>query len=68
MKIGVFGRGKLGNAVTALASRESGLEVAWFIDLGESPSGRVDVALDASAAGAVPGISNGPKRRGRTSS
>lgn len=55
MKIGVFGRGKLGNAVTALASRESGLEVAWFIDLGESPSGRVDVALDASAAGAVPG-------------
>jgi 4-hydroxy-tetrahydrodipicolinate reductase len=55
MKIGVFGRGKLGNAVTALASREGGLEVAWFIDLGEKPSGRVDVALDASAAGAVPG-------------
>ena len=64
MKIGVFGRGKLGNAVTALASRESGLEVAWFIDLGESPSGRVDVALDASAAGAVRRASRMGRRDG----
>ncbi len=55
MRIGIFGRGKLGKAVAALAERESDLEVGWHIDLGEEPGGHVDVALDASAAGAVAG-------------
>jgi 4-hydroxy-tetrahydrodipicolinate reductase len=53
VKIGIFGRGKLGSAVAALAARESDLELAWFIDLGEKPGGKVDAVLDASAAGAV---------------
>jgi 4-hydroxy-tetrahydrodipicolinate reductase len=54
MRIGIFGRGRLGGAVAALAARESDLELAWTVDLGEEPGGRVDVALDASAAAAIP--------------
>ncbi len=53
MRIGVFGRGKLGSAVVALASREKDIEVAWFIDVGEEPGEKADVVLDASAAQAV---------------
>jgi 4-hydroxy-tetrahydrodipicolinate reductase len=53
MKIGIFGRGKLGRAVAALAAQEKDLEVAWIVDLGEEPSGPVDAVLDASAAAAV---------------
>ena len=53
MKIGIFGRGRLGSAVAALAARESDIELAWFIDKGEEPGGRVDAVLDASAAEAV---------------
>jgi 4-hydroxy-tetrahydrodipicolinate reductase len=53
MRIGIFGRGKLGNAVANLAAREGDLELAWHVDIGEEPSGPVDAALDASAAGAV---------------
>jgi 4-hydroxy-tetrahydrodipicolinate reductase len=55
MRIGIFGRGKLGSAVAALAAREKDLELAWIVDLGEEPSGSVDAVLDASAAGAVEG-------------
>jgi 4-hydroxy-tetrahydrodipicolinate reductase len=55
MKIGIFGRGKLGRAVAALAAKEKDLELAWVVDLGEEPSGKVDAVLDASAAAAVPG-------------
>jgi len=53
MKIGIFGRGKLGTAVQSLVSREKDLEIAWFIDKGEEPTGPADVALDSSAAEAV---------------
>lgn len=55
MKIGIFGRGRLGSAVAALAAREKDLELAWFIDKGEEPTASVDAALDASAAEAVAG-------------
>jgi len=55
MKIGIFGAGKLGGAVAALAAREKDIELGWAVDLGEEPSCEVDAALDASAAGAVPG-------------
>jgi 4-hydroxy-tetrahydrodipicolinate reductase len=55
MRIGVFGKGKLGSAVVALAAKEADLELAWTVDLGESPSGKADAVLDASAAGAVGG-------------
>ncbi len=87
MKIGIFGRGKLGRAVAsqiesaaeieavaaAAKARLSAVSAAshapagittetetadipvleWIIDQGEEPGGPVDVALDASAAGAV---------------
>jgi 4-hydroxy-tetrahydrodipicolinate reductase len=55
MRIGIFGRGRLGRAVTELAEREGDLELAWCIDKGEEPSGPADAVLDASAAEAVPG-------------
>jgi 4-hydroxy-tetrahydrodipicolinate reductase len=55
MRIGVFGRGKLGSAIVSAAEKEADLEVAWVADIGESPSGPVDAALDSSAAGAVAG-------------
>jgi 4-hydroxy-tetrahydrodipicolinate reductase len=53
MRIGIFGRGKLGNAVAALASLEKDIEIAWFIDVGEKPGKKADAVLDASAAAAV---------------
>lgn len=53
MRIGIFGRGRLGKAAIDAASKESDIEVAWSVDLGESPSGPVDAVLDCSAAGAV---------------
>ena len=53
MRVGVFGRGRLASAVAALAEREGDIEIAWFVDKGEEPSGKVDAALDASAAEAV---------------
>jgi 4-hydroxy-tetrahydrodipicolinate reductase len=55
MRIGIFGRGRLGSAVAALAAKEGDLELAWAVDVGEEPSGKVDAALDASAAAAIPG-------------
>jgi 4-hydroxy-tetrahydrodipicolinate reductase len=65
MKIGIFGRGKLGLAVASQIaaaadsrnsgqSRQDGIPILeWIIDQGEEPGKAVDVALDASAAGAV---------------
>jgi 4-hydroxy-tetrahydrodipicolinate reductase len=55
MRIGIFGRGKLGSAIASAAAREGDLEVAWTVDIGETPSGPVDAAVDSSAAGAVAG-------------
>ena len=54
MRIGIFGRGKLGSAVAAFAAKESDLELAWIIDVGEQPGIKVDAVLDASAAAAIP--------------
>ncbi|MBK8789489.1 MAG: hypothetical protein IPO28_04760 [Holophagaceae bacterium] len=48
LRIGLFGRGRLGSAIAA----ESG-DLAWQVDQGESPTGPVDVAIDASVAEAV---------------
>ena len=49
LHIGLFGRGRLGAAITA----EAGGAIAWTVDRGESPSSPVDVAIDASVAEAV---------------
>ena len=53
MRLGLFGRGRLGTAILAAAQRQEDLQIAWSIDLGEAPSGPVDVAIEASAAAAV---------------
>jgi 4-hydroxy-tetrahydrodipicolinate reductase len=50
LRIGLFGRGRLGAAIAA----EAGDALAWQVDKGESPSGLVEVAIDASVAEAVP--------------
>jgi len=55
MRIGIFGRGRLGSATLSAAAKERDLEVAWVVDIGESPSGPVDAVLDASASSAVAG-------------
>jgi 4-hydroxy-tetrahydrodipicolinate reductase len=55
MRVGLFGRGRLGSAILACAQRQEGLEIAWSVDQGETPTGPVDAAIDASVAGAVEG-------------
>lgn len=55
MRIGVFGRGRLGSAIAAAAAG-AGVTVAWQTGRDGGPAGRddaVDAAIDASAAPAV---------------
>jgi len=49
LRMGLFGRGRLGAAIAA----EAGGALSWQVDKGESPSAPVDVAIDASVAEAV---------------
>ena len=49
MKIGVFGRGRLGSAIASAASSD----LAWQVGRGEVPSDPVDVLIDVSTASAV---------------
>jgi len=53
MKIGIFGRGRLGSAIAEEVAASADLELVWHIDQGEQPTSRADLAFDASAAGAV---------------
>jgi len=55
MRIGIFGNGRLGSAVARLLASERDMELVWALDKGESPTGPVDVALDASVGQAVEG-------------
>lgn len=50
MRIGVFGRGRLGSALAA----EAGTDLAWQVGREAPPPLPVDAAIDASAAAAVP--------------
>jgi 4-hydroxy-tetrahydrodipicolinate reductase len=50
LRIGVFGRGRLGSAIAVEAEGT----LSWQVDVGESPAGPVDVVIDASVAEAVP--------------
>ena len=50
MKIGLFGRGRLGSAIAEAA----GTQLAWQIGREDIPAEKVDVAIEASAAAAVP--------------
>jgi 4-hydroxy-tetrahydrodipicolinate reductase len=54
MRVGIFGRGRLGLAIAQEVAAAPDLELVWHIDQGESPTGAVELAFDASAAAAVP--------------
>ena len=59
MRLGIFGRGRLGEALAAAAAAGDpaptpALAIAWQLGRDGSPSAPVDVAIDASAAAAVP--------------
>lgn len=55
MRLGLFGRGRLGSAILAAVQRGNVHEIGWSVDVGETPAGPVDVAIDASVAAAVEG-------------
>lgn len=50
LRIGVFGRGRLGREIAEAA----GSHLAWVLGRGEHPPGPVDVAIEASHADVVP--------------
>jgi len=54
MRIGIFGRGRLGSAIAQAAREAEDLDLAWVLGREGAPT-RVDLAIDASAADAVPG-------------
>jgi len=51
LRLGVFGRGRLGSSIAAEAKEP----LIWVVDQGEDPLAPVDVAIDASVAEAVEG-------------
>lgn len=53
MKIGIFGKGRLGRAIAQEVACASDLELIWHVGRGEAPTARADVALDASIGEAV---------------
>jgi 4-hydroxy-tetrahydrodipicolinate reductase len=53
MKVGIFGRGRLGSAIAQEVAAAGDLELVWHIDQGEAPGQGAQLAFDASAAGAV---------------
>jgi 4-hydroxy-tetrahydrodipicolinate reductase len=54
MRVGIFGRGRLGLAIAQEIASGREFELAWHIDQGEAPGANVELAFDASLAGAVP--------------
>lgn len=54
LRVGVFGRGRLGSAVASLVQREAGMSLAWCVGRSAPPDSDVDVVLDVSAAAALP--------------
>jgi 4-hydroxy-tetrahydrodipicolinate reductase len=54
LRLGIFGRGRLAQAVAALARRQPDIELAWSLGRDGAPTSPVDVVLDASAAEALP--------------
>ncbi len=54
MRVGIFGRGRLGNTIAHEIGEAPDWELRWHVDRGEDPGGEVDVAIDASVSEAVP--------------
>lgn len=55
LRIGIFGRGRLGSLVEAAVRRDGDLELVWALGRDEQPSGQVDVAVDVTHPEAAPG-------------
>ncbi len=53
MRVGIFGRGRLGRAIAHELESSPDLTLAWQVDKGEAPHGPVDVAIAASTAEAL---------------
>lgn len=51
---GIFGAGRLAQAVKAVIETGSKFRLAWMADRGEAPGTDAEIVLDASLAGAVP--------------
>ncbi len=54
MRIGVFGRGRLGSLIGAAVSRSDDLDLCWAVGREGEPTADVEVAIDVSHADAVP--------------
>ncbi|MDP2877534.1 MAG: dihydrodipicolinate reductase C-terminal domain-containing protein [Holophaga sp.] len=54
MKVGIFGRGRLGTTIAHEFGQAPNWELLWHVDRGEDPGAKVDVAIDASVSNAVP--------------
>lgn len=54
LRVGIFGRGRLGGLVAAAARSAPDLEVAWTLGRGDADPGPADVAIDVSHPTAVP--------------
>lgn len=53
MRLGLFGRGRLGRAIAEQACASPGFEVLWQLDRQGAPTAEVDLAVDASVGSAV---------------
>jgi 4-hydroxy-tetrahydrodipicolinate reductase len=54
MKVGIFGRGRLGSAIAEAVAAAADLELAWQVDVGDGPPPPgAELAFDASIAQAV---------------
>jgi 4-hydroxy-tetrahydrodipicolinate reductase len=53
MRIGIFGRGRLGAAIAEVVRESPEAELVWSAGRGEAPTGAADVVIDASSATAV---------------
>ncbi len=54
MRIGVFGRGRLGSLIGAAVSHSDDLDLCWSVGRDSEPTCDVDVAIDVSHPDAVP--------------
>lgn len=53
LRIGVFGRGRLGSAIAEAVGESPGLSLVWAAGRADAPHAAVDVAIDASSGTAV---------------
>lgn len=55
LRVGIFGRGRLAQAIQEAAAASDRVAIQWLLGSGESPPSAVDLAVDASRGDAVPG-------------